>query len=299
MTEQPLVSVIINCYNSEKYLRETIDSLVAQTYTNWEAVFWDNCSTDKTAEMINGYGDLRFRYFLAEKKTPLGEARNLAIEKVQGDFLCFLDSDDVWEPIFIEKCIEAILLNREVGLVYSRYLNFDSVKEWGSRGQNNDGLVSLCHLIKNYNIGMSGALVDRNVVTKNKISFNNSFSLIEDFDFFITLASLTKVYYLSKPLMRYRHHQSNLTTEGDWVHEHSLFIENAKNKEYLHDYISLFEKNLDRFKVKELIHKGQRIDALHYIFRKGFGNVHLFRYIPALLMNEKFFYYLGSLNKKK
>ena len=69
MTEQPLVSVIINCYNSEKYLRETIDSLIAQTYENWEAIFWDNQSTDKTADIIASYNEPRFRYSFPQKNT--------------------------------------------------------------------------------------------------------------------------------------------------------------------------------------------------------------------------------------
>jgi glycosyltransferase involved in cell wall biosynthesis len=53
----PLVSIIINCYNGEKYLRETIDSVIAQTYTNWEIIFWDNQSTDDTANIVKGYNN--------------------------------------------------------------------------------------------------------------------------------------------------------------------------------------------------------------------------------------------------
>jgi glycosyltransferase involved in cell wall biosynthesis len=95
MTDKPLVSVIINCYNSEKYLNEIIESLIAQTYENWEAIFWDNCSNDSTSDIIANYNEPRFRYVLAEQHTTLGQARNLAMTLIKGELFCFLDSDDI------------------------------------------------------------------------------------------------------------------------------------------------------------------------------------------------------------
>ena len=97
MTEQPLVSVIMNCFNGEKYLREAIDSVLAQTYQNWELIFWDNQSTDRSAEIVKSYDDPRIYYFYASQHTLLYEARNYAIEDQNGEFLAFLDVDDWWE----------------------------------------------------------------------------------------------------------------------------------------------------------------------------------------------------------
>ena len=82
--KQPLVSVIMNCYDGEKYLTEAIDSVLAQTYQNWEIVFWDNQSTDRSAEIIKSYTDPRVKYFYAPKHTWLYEERNYAIEKASG-----------------------------------------------------------------------------------------------------------------------------------------------------------------------------------------------------------------------
>ena len=78
---QSLVSVIMNCFNGEKYLREAIDSVLAQTYQNWELIFWDNQSTDKSAEIVKSYEDPRIYYFYARHHTLLYEARNYAIEQ--------------------------------------------------------------------------------------------------------------------------------------------------------------------------------------------------------------------------
>ena len=102
MNHKPLVSVIMNCYNSEEHLREAIESVLAQTYSNWEIIFWDNQSTDSSASIFQGYADPRCRYFRAERHTSLGEARELASEKAEGQWLAFLDCDDIWLPRKLE-----------------------------------------------------------------------------------------------------------------------------------------------------------------------------------------------------
>ena len=116
---QPLVSVIMNCYNGEKYLREAIDSVLAQTYQNWEIIFWDNQSTDRSAEMFKSYSDRRFHYFRAPEHTVLGQARNLSVEQARGEWVAFLDSDDLWLPEKLAKQT-AIIAEEDsrLGLVY-------------------------------------------------------------------------------------------------------------------------------------------------------------------------------------
>ena len=88
-----LVSIIMNCYNCAKYLEEAIDSIYAQSYDNWEIIFWDNCSTDNSALIAKSY-DSKLKYFLAKEHTALGRARNLAIKEAKGGYIAFLDSDD-------------------------------------------------------------------------------------------------------------------------------------------------------------------------------------------------------------
>ena len=80
-TTQPLVSVIMNCLNGEKYLREAIETVYAQTYSNWEIIFWDNASSDGSAAVAQSYRDGRLRYFRGDTTVPLGHARNLAIQQ--------------------------------------------------------------------------------------------------------------------------------------------------------------------------------------------------------------------------
>ena len=114
----PLVSIIVNCYNGEKYLAHTLDSILNQTYQNWEIIFWDNQSTDNSSEIFKSYKDSRFKYFYAKEHAGIGKARNLAVEKTKGDFIAFLDSDDFWDKKKLELQM-SYFKNLEVGVVYS------------------------------------------------------------------------------------------------------------------------------------------------------------------------------------
>ena len=122
---EPLVSIIMNCYNGSKYLDEALQSIINQTYKNWELIFWDNLSNDNSKEIFKKYNDKRFKYFLADKHTVLYEARNLAVKKVKGEFIAFLDTDDVWLKEKLEEQIK-LFSNKKIGLVYGNYWRFNS-----------------------------------------------------------------------------------------------------------------------------------------------------------------------------
>ena len=120
MNAQPLVSVVMNCYNGEMYLRDAIDSIYAQTYTNWEIIFWDNASTDRTAEIAQSY-DNKLRYFRSDETTVLGQARVNASKQVQGDYIAFLDADDLWLESKLEQQLAIFLKSdNQIGIVYGR-----------------------------------------------------------------------------------------------------------------------------------------------------------------------------------
>ena len=112
-----LVSIIMNCYNGEKYLKQSLNSILKQTYQNWELIFWDNRSTDNSKKIYKSFNDNRFKYFFSDKHTNLHDARNLALDKAKGDFIAFLDTDDWWLPYKLEKQIP-FFKNEEIKLVY-------------------------------------------------------------------------------------------------------------------------------------------------------------------------------------
>ena len=111
----------MNCYNGEKYLREAIESVLAQTFQNWELIFWDNQSIDQSANIFKSYKDPRLKYFLSPEHTDLGGGRAKAFQHLTGEFIAILDSDDLWEK---EKLLKQMNLfdnsDRNLGFVYGR-----------------------------------------------------------------------------------------------------------------------------------------------------------------------------------
>lgn len=277
MTEKPLVSVIINCYNSEKYLRETIDSLIAQTYENWEAIFWDNCSTDKTGEIIVSYNESRFRYFLAGKNTPLGEARNLAMENIQGGFFCFLDSDDVWVPTFLETGMLALQKEPRCAGFYSNYYNwYDGIAKSENNKGWSDNIHGLKFVLKNYGIAMSGAICRNEVAKDNPIRFNPNYSLVEDMDFFFQFLAFGDFIYDAHPLVFYRVYTENTThrMRDRWAKEYADLYKRMYNQFVNIDNPKLSEEDLSYIKIQdlscraeELVFQNKRVDLIKLLFQ--------------------------------
>ena len=108
----------MNCHNGEEYLVDSLKSVINQTYKNWELIFWDNCSSDKSAEIFKNFSDKRFKYFYSSEFTTLYKARNRAISKANGQYISFLDTDDIWMNNKLEFQINKFK-DQNVGLVYS------------------------------------------------------------------------------------------------------------------------------------------------------------------------------------
>jgi len=125
------VSIIMPCYNSEKFIRNSIESVLSQTYSNWELLVSDDGSIDKTIEIIHEYmqQDTRIKLILAEgNNTGAAATRNRALEKAQNDYIAFLDSDDLWHPQKLEKQLKFMV---DKDIVFSFTL-FDAIDEEGN-----------------------------------------------------------------------------------------------------------------------------------------------------------------------
>ena len=237
--DQPLVSVIMNCFNGEKYLREAIDSVYSQTYNNWEIIFWDNASTDSSAEIAKSY-DEKLRYFRGEETIPLGAARNKAIEQAKGEFIAFLDCDDLWMPEKLEKQIP-LFDHPEVGLTYSDcYLirgDGSLIKTWFQTDSPPRGSAFRDLLLRNYII-LSTSIIRRDCLKQAGL-FNIDYNLSEEYDLFLRIAYRYLLDYVSEPLGKYRIHGTNwsllyerkLAREGFEVLEKWRGVERVDSKD--------------------------------------------------------------------
>ena len=224
---QPLVSVIMNCYNSDKYLKEAIDSVIAQTYTNWEIIFWDNQSTDKSAKIFTSYKDPRLHYFLAPGHTSLSEARNLGVFQTHGEWIGFLDCDDRWLPNKLYDQLDIINSHGDsLGLVYGkmRIIFGDGEPEgkWGDsfRKYKNrrpflkrlpEGNIFNTLIMINY-IPLSSALVRRKMYI-DLGGMRQDLLQVGDYDLFLKVAKNSDVLAIQEDIIEYRVHSSNLSSK--------------------------------------------------------------------------------------
>ena len=128
-----MVSIITPCYNAEKYLAQTIESVLAQTFQDWEMLVIDDCSSDGSADIIKSYAlkDPRVIYLKTSKKSGSPtEPRNLGIQNAKGRYIAFLDSDDLWLPAKLERQLEIFEGNESTAVVFSYY---EKISEDGKR----------------------------------------------------------------------------------------------------------------------------------------------------------------------
>ena len=109
--ENELVSIIMPTYNCAKFIKETIESVLNQTYENWELVIVDDCSNDNTEEIVESFNDKRIKYHKLEKNSGAAVARTTAMKMAIGNYMAFLDSDDLWKKEKLEKQLEFMKKN--------------------------------------------------------------------------------------------------------------------------------------------------------------------------------------------
>lgn len=223
------VSVIMNCCNSGKFLREAINSVYAQTFKDWEIIFWDNASTDNSSEIAKSF-DNKLRYFRSEENFSLGQARNLALEKAQGEYIAFLDCDDLWLPKKLESQVPVLESNPEAGLLYNNYyiLNGDR-KVLALKKRQPQGNIfgrQLC----DFSVGILTVMIRKKALDSLDSLFDANLSLAEEFDLFLRLLYKSKAVYQEEPVAIYRVHpaMSSIRFMDKWVDEITYVINKLK-----------------------------------------------------------------------
>ncbi len=109
--EKGLVSIIMPSWNTEKFISESIQSVIDQTYPNWELIIVDDCSSDSTDKVVSSFNDERIKYFHNEKNSGAALTRNRALREAKGEWIAFLDSDDLWHPQKLDHQIQFMVKN--------------------------------------------------------------------------------------------------------------------------------------------------------------------------------------------
>lgn len=199
------VSVIIPVYNCEKFLKQTIESVINQTYENWEAIIVNDASTDNSLKEAIKYAkkDPRIKVVNMPQNSGVSACRNEGISHASGRFLAFLDSDDIWSPNKLMKQIFFMKKNH-VGLSHTAYAFIDENSNPMEKGSVEvDFSVDRSKYMKTTQIGLSTVMIDRNIVPN--ISFPKDRELCEDARLWLDLLrNKRKFYGLNDVLMLYR-----------------------------------------------------------------------------------------------
>ena len=231
----PTVSVIMNAHNSEKYVRESIQSVVDQTWINWEIILWDNASNDGTQGVVESFADPRMKYFNIPQKVSLYQSRMNAVRAAQGELIAFLDCDDLWADNKLELQI-AVFDDPSCVASCTDYLVFDERTDASDRAELNrfrtysTPVTEAMTLIRDYRVGMSTLVVRRRVALSNWEENPPDYSMIEDYDMLVRIIAAGPLVPIQEPLMRYRIHDNNFSWKnGTAILEWKRWQENVSS----------------------------------------------------------------------
>lgn len=202
--------MVMNCLNGERFLKEAIDSVFTQTFDDWEIVFWDNASTDKTGEIARSYGE-KLKYFRAENTEGLGIARNAVFDNAKGEFIAILDADDIWLPEKLEKQLP-LFDNPSVGMTFSNSMFFNdtgNVSDAFSQAPPYRGNVFGCLLSRNFMSTETMMFRKSHLDRLSQPWFQKDFVISMDYDLTLRMALVTETDYVDEVLSRWRIHTNS------------------------------------------------------------------------------------------
>jgi len=288
MPENPLVSIIMNCFNGQNFLKEAINSVLSQTYQNWELIFWDNQSVDQSKDVFKSFSDHRLKYFYAPKHTLLYEARNFAFKKASGEFVAFLDVDDWWISEKLEKQIP-LFSDPEVGLVCGNFSVVNEINNYTKiswKGQKPTGWV-LNELLGDYFVGLLTTIIRRTAFDSLDSPFESNYHIIGDFDLTIRVAENWKIDCVQESISFFRFHGNNESVLQN--HLYLVEMESWLDEMKKHPLIS----KLNGFKLKAdtceylkgelLLNQNNTWEAVKIFFRLSLGIAKLKLFLAIIL----------------
>ena len=176
MDNNPLVSILVNYWESIDYLDECIDSIQNQTYKNWEIIFIDNNSKRSPKKILNKINKNKLIYYKLKNYKPLGQARNVGLEKCSGELIAFIDTDDLWHRNKLYLQVNQFIEDKNIGIVICDSNIIINNKIINKKSNLFDEKKSpLENLVHNNFIVMSSAIIKKKIIEENKIKYIKKF----------------------------------------------------------------------------------------------------------------------------
>lgn len=263
-----LISIVLPIYNGEKYMRESIDSIIMQSYQNWELIIVNDCSIDNTAEIANEYvkKDKRIKYYKNEKNMRLPKTLNKGFSLSKGDYLTWTSDDNLFKQGAFEKMVAA-LKNNNADFVYASYETIDENGNYIDYVQTNK--MGKYEII-GHNVVGACFMYTRKVYDVIG-DYEDKFLLVEDYDYWLRIFSKFNITYIKEILYSYRLHDGALTsterTEKINSACEAAILNNKDNfgklnnlqKYYLYDGLNRCRQNMlddrNKYKHKYILYK--------------------------------------------
>ena len=204
--KSPLFTVLIPTYNRSILLHDAVKSVMMQTFKDFELILVDDYSTENIKELADSFNDKRISYMLNTRSKGVAGARNAGIRRARGQWVAFLDSDDIWLPRKLELTQKKIsTLDEQTGLIYTGYAEYDFIgnRKLSVHMPQKQGWIKKDLLYKNY-IGTFSTVVARSDLLKAVDGCDERMNYSEDLDLYIRIAALSKIDYLKEVLTLYR-----------------------------------------------------------------------------------------------
>ncbi|HWJ80108.1 MAG TPA: glycosyltransferase family 2 protein [Niallia sp.] len=284
--ENNLVSVIIPTYNVEKYIKQCINSVLAQTHKNLEIIIVDDCSADNTLKIVQSYADSRINILINKENKGPSYSRNRAIEKAKGEWIAFLDSDDWWESTRIERLISVAEINSIQMITDDINLIFEGEnKPWSTQLKNkkmNDfqTMKLTPEFFINEDLGMQ-PMIKRAILEENNIKFDEHLKYGEDFKLYLECLLKTRsAVLLNEPYYYYRQRLGSLMTTNkrelltqtisttEFLLKEPDFIKNRDVVDALSDRRIRLLDSLLYYDLLEKIYKKEYMSSIRFIIKK-------------------------------
>jgi glycosyltransferase involved in cell wall biosynthesis len=211
--KEPLVSVFMPVYNAGDYLIEAIESILNQTYTNFEFVILNDGSTDHSESIIKSFSDSRIRFENNEKNIGLIASLNKGLTLCKGKYIARMDQDDISLPTRLEKQITWMESHPEYGLIGCWFEDFgDQIESKVVRYSSDDNYIRIRHLYQTH-ISHPTAVFRTEVIRKYQLSFDPEFVHGEDYNFWVSLSSHALLSNYEEVLVRKRDHPRSITNQ--------------------------------------------------------------------------------------
>lgn len=204
-----LVSVVIPAFNSEQYIGECVDSVLAQSYRNFEIIIIDDGSTDDTVNIVSDYQDDRIRLF-HQNNSGSAAARNYGVKQASGMWIAFIDADDIWLPGKLQKqlehCSNHAWSHTDLFFHGDFYPKYTKATKFTSK---HSGFI-LNNLLVENSIGTSSVVIKKEIFQASG-GFNTNLRALQDWDLWLRVAEKHQVCYVDEPLVYYRVHSSSVS----------------------------------------------------------------------------------------